>query len=89
MIAAAIVAVAMAASSTLAAATATPTSESHCVVEVVGIDRDGVFVTAGEVCFATETEAHATASRSSGTTMGRHYTSTGFGGSSVTIAGTT
>ncbi len=78
------------------------TTERHCVVEVTGV-RDGVFVTRPEVCFASQSEAvvHAAsigtdtadpnrATRSSGTnTIGIHFTSTWFSGSSVRIVGTT
>ncbi len=86
-----------------AAASAKPSAtERHCVVEVTGV-RDGVFVTRPEVCFASQTKAvvHARsigtdtasssrATRSSGTnTIGIHYTSTWFSGSSVRIVGTT
>ena len=86
-----------------AVASAKPsTTEQHCVVEVTGV-RDGVFVTRPEVCFASQTEAvvHAAsigtdtadlnrATRSSGNnTIGVHYTSTWFSGSSVRVVGTT
>ena len=86
-----------------AAASVKPsTTERHCVVEVTGV-RDGVFVTRSEVCFASQTKAvvHARSigtdaaslnrvTRSSGTnTIGIHFTSTWFSGSSVRIVGTT
>ena len=86
-----------------AAVSAKPsTTERHCVVEVTGV-RDGVFVTRPEVCFTSQTKAvvHAASistgtadpnrvTRSSGTnTIGVHYTSTWFSGSSVRIVGTT
>ena len=86
-----------------AAASAKPsTTERHCVVEVTGV-RDGVFVTRPEVCFTSQTKAvvHAASistgtadpnrvTRSSGTnTIGVHFTSTWFSGSSVRIVGTT
>ncbi|MEM9563554.1 MAG: hypothetical protein AAGA93_13095 [Actinomycetota bacterium] len=67
--------------------------ERHCVVEVTDV-RNGVFVTGPETCFDTEAEVARLAgqgvlARSSGnTTIGVHYTSTGFGGSSITIVGT-
>lgn len=65
--------------------------ETHCVIEVTGLDRDGVFITGPEICFATEAEVDTAAgsSRSSNGTIGRHYTSTGYAGSSLTISGTT
>ncbi len=72
--------------------------ERHCVVEATDVGNE-VLVTGPEVCFDTEVEAarHAgglgaqgESARSSGsTTIGVHYTSTGFGGSSITIVGTT
>ena len=76
--------------------------ESHCVVEVTGVE-DGVLVTGPEVCFTTESDAalHAAslgseaessqrAARSSGTnTIGMHYTSRWYSGSSVRVVGTT
>ena len=76
--------------------------EQHCVVEVSGVE-DGVLVAAPEVCFSVEAEAaaHAAAignsapvseriARSAGTsTIGLHYTSTWYGGSSVRVVGTT
>ena len=86
-----------------AAASAKPTeAERHCVIEVTGVE-DGVFVTHPEVCFASQAEAvvHAASIstepgerdrlvRSSGTnTIGIHYTSTSYSGSSVRIVGTT
>ena len=74
----------------------------HCVVDVTSVE-DGVFVTAPEVCFAVEVEAAAYAAslrveapgseriaRSAGTsTIGLHYTSRWYGGSSVRVVGTT
>lgn len=67
--------------------------ETHCVVEVTGVDRDGVFFTTPEICFGTEAEADAAAasknSRSSNGTIGKHYSSQNYGGSSITISGTT
>ena len=86
-----------------AGASAKPgTTERHCVVEVTGV-RDGVFVTRPEACFTSQTKAvvHAasintdtaegnSATRTSGTnTIGVHFTSTWFSGSSVRIVGTT
>ena len=76
--------------------------EQHCVVEVSGVE-DGVLVTGPEVCFSVEADAvaHAAAignggpvsersTRSSGTnTIGLHYTSRWYGGSSVRVVGTT
>ena len=77
-------------------------TEQHCVIEVIGVD-DGVFVTQPEVCFGSQAEAviHAAsinaepsgegdlALSSNSNTIGTHYTSTSFGGSSVRIVGTT
>lgn len=71
--------------------------QRHCVVEVTGV-RDGVFVTLPDVCFDTEEEAAAYAATigvgptgldrfAGSSTIGTHYTSTGFNGSSVRIAG--
>ena len=76
--------------------------EQHCVVEVTGV-QDGAFVTQPEVCFAVEADAAAHAAsigaaqpgkdqltRSSGdNTIGIHYTSTYYSGSSVRVVGTT
>ena len=75
--------------------------EQHCVVEVAGVEN-GVFVTQPEVCFAVEADAAAHAAsigagpgtdkltRSSGNnTIGIHYTSTYYSGSSVRVVGTT
>ncbi len=76
--------------------------EQHCVIEVTGVE-DGVFVTQPEVCFAVEAEAAAHAAsisteqprsgrvtRSSGTnTIGLHYSSSSYSGSSVRVVGTT
>ena len=83
---------------------ATPESlevERHCVVEVSGV-ADGVLVAGQEVCFATESDAalHAASlgsevpaskrvARSSGTnTIGMHYTSQWYSGSSIRVVGT-
>ena len=69
--------------------------EQHCVIEVTDVE-DGVFVTQPEVCFAVEAEAAAHAAsigaaqpgtgrptRSSGSnTIGIHYASTAYSGSS-------
>ena len=77
-------------------------NERHCVIEVIGVD-DGVFVTQPEVCFGSQAEAvvHAAsinaepsgegdlALSSNSNTIGTHYTSTSYGGSSVRIVGTT
>ena len=76
--------------------------ERHCVVEVASVEN-GVFVTHPEVCFAVEGDAAAhTASigaaqpgtgqmtRSSGNnTIGIHYASAAYSGSSVRVVGTT
>ena len=75
--------------------------ERHCVVEVTGVEG-GVFVTQPEVCFASRAGAtyHAASigaglgggfhqfARSSNT-IGIHYTSISYGGSSVRIVGST
>ena len=86
-----------------ASASAPPAgNERHCVIEVSGVD-DGVFVTQPEVCFGSQTEAvvHIASinaeqtgqgglTQSSGSnTIGTHYTSTSYSGSSVRIVGTT
>ena len=76
-------------------------AERHCVIEVTAV-QDGVFVTAPEVCFATPAEAdrHAasigadqasssTAQSSGNNTIGTHYSSTSYSGSSVRVVGTT
>lgn len=62
------------------------TPEQHCVVEVIA-ERDGVLITGNEICFAREADARSHSdSRSSGT-LGTHYTSTNYNGSSITITG--
>ena len=75
-------------------------TEQHCVIEVTGVE-DGVFLTGPEVCFGSQTEAviHAASvgaessgqvALASGTnTIGTHFTSTSYSGSSVRIVGTT
>lgn len=77
-------------------------AERHCVIAVTAV-YDGVLVTEPEVCFATPAQAdrHAAlvgtgrgrlsrALRSSGTnTIGTHFTSTSYRGSSVRVVGTT
>jgi hypothetical protein len=77
-------------------------AERHCVIAVTAV-HDGVLVTAPEVCFATPAHAdrHAASmgaeqagsnhtAKSSGTnTIGTHFTSTSYRGSSVRIVGTT
>ncbi|MDE0700639.1 MAG: hypothetical protein F4Z58_03925 [Acidimicrobiaceae bacterium] len=77
-------------------------AERHCVVEVTGVE-DGVYVTQPEVCFGSQAEAvlHAvlisTDTWESGgfllssgnNTIGTHYTSTSYSGSSVRVVGTT
>ena len=77
--------------------------EQHCVIEVTGVE-DGVFVTQPDVCFASQGVAalhaasvsarrsgplHHLARVSNTKTIGLHYTSTSYGGSSVRIVGTT
>lgn len=76
--------------------------ERHCVIAVTAV-QDGVLVTEPEVCFATTAQAdrhvasigaeRASSShlaRSSGTnTIGTHFSSTAYRGSSVRIVGTT
>jgi hypothetical protein len=72
--------------------------ERHCVVEVVAVEG-GELVTGEEVCFGSRAEAVRQASDASGwgsaalaarsTTIGVHYTSRSYGGSSITIVGTT
>ena len=77
-------------------------AERHCVIEVTAV-QDGVLVTAPEVCFATSAEAdrHAasigaeqasssySAQSSGSNTIGTHYSSTSYSGSSVRVVGTT
>lgn len=68
--------------------------DRHCVVDVVSI-RDGVMETGPEVCFDSEADADVFvgsvggSSRSASNIIGRHYTNLGYGGSSITIIGTT
>lgn len=76
--------------------------ERHCVVEVTGVEN-GVFVMSQEVCFTTESDAalHAAslgsgvaaskrAAKSSGAnTIGLHYSSRWYSGSSIRVVGTT
>lgn len=75
-------------------------TERHCVIEVTGVE-DGVFLTGPEVCFGSQTQAvmHAASASSAvsgqsalasgNNTIGTHYTSTFYSGSSVRIVGTT
>lgn len=77
-------------------------AERHCVVEVIGVEG-GVFVTQPEVCFASQSvavlyavsistdpgEGGGFALSSGNNTIGTHYTSTSYNGSSVRIVGTT
>lgn len=76
-------------------------ADRHCVIEATAV-QDGVLVTAPGVCFATPAEAdrHAASigaeqassntAQSSGTnTIGTHYSSTSYSGSSVRVVGTT
>lgn len=104
--AAAILLALVAISATAGASTATPRSERHCIVEVIG-NVDGALVTGPEICYpsrsgaarqiAAVTAAPALSaspggvSRAAGGTniIGVHYTSTNYGGSSITIIGTT
>ena len=76
--------------STSGVAEAKTEPDRHCVVEVVDVDRD-MLVTGPETCFGSRAEAqsHASsnASRSSGGVVGTHYTATNYGGSSITITG--
>lgn len=100
---AAVIAASVAVGAHVAGAAKPPDRERHCVIEVTGVE-DGVFVTQPEACFASRTRAavHAASlgiglregghrlTRSSNTnTIGVHYTSTSYGGSSVRIVGTT
>ena len=76
--------------------------DSHCVVEVTGVE-DGMLITGQEACFTTESNAalHVAslgseaqrskrAARSSGTNMiGLHYSSRWYSGSSIRVVGTT
>ena len=98
----AVVASGLAVSARAGAATKGLDVEQHCVVEVSGVE-DGVLVTGPEVCFAIEAEATAhvvdianrapvseRVARSSGTnTIGLHYTSRWYSGSSIRVVGTT
>lgn len=76
-------------------------AERHCVIAVTAV-QDGVLVTAPEVCFDTPAEAdrHAasvgtepatssSAQSSGNNTIGTHYSSTSYSGSSVRVVGTT
>lgn len=76
-------------------------AERHCVIAVTAV-QDGVLVTAPEVCFDTPAEADRHAAsigtgaassssvQSSGNnTIGTHYSSTSYSGSSVRVVGTT
>ena len=75
--------------------------ERHCVIEVTAV-QGGVFVTAPEVCFATPAaadrhvasmgakQASSSSVQSSGSnTIGTHYSSRSYSGSSVRVVGTT
>ncbi len=87
---------------TAGVASAGPEIERHCVVEVTGV-ADGVLLTSPAVCFAAESDAalhaaslgHAAAAskraaKSSGTnTIGLHYSSRWYSGSSIRVVGTT
>jgi len=93
----AVVALVIAAGSTALADAAGPAVrpvDRHCVVDVVSISG-GVMETGPEVCFPSEADADAFAafsgrsSRSVSNIIGRHYTSLGYSGSSITIVGTT
>lgn len=86
-----------------AAAAAEPhEAERHCVIAVTAV-QDGVLVTAPEVCFATPAQADSyaasmgtgkagssqSAQSSGNNTIGTHFTSTSYRGSSVRVVGTT
>ena len=69
----------------------------HCVVIVID-DNDGVLTTGPETCSDTEAEVDdfingaspgTTGLRSGSNVIGKHYKSTNYGGSSITIVGTT
>ncbi len=88
---------ALPAGAALPASTAKEPVEKHCVVTVVD-DTDGVLTTGPETCFDTEKEVDAyingnsigqSAARSGSNVIGKHFTSTNYGGSSVTVLGTT
>lgn len=74
-----------------------PQAEQHCLATVASNSR-GVIEIGPQTCFETEKEVDgfirdgrntsAAASRSSSQTIGRHYTNTGYSGSSITIVGT-
>ena len=96
-----VIASGLAGSASAASAAEPREAERHCVIEVTAVE-DGVLVTAPEVCFATPADAdhHAasigaeqassnTAQSSGSNTIGTHYSSTSYSGSSVRIVGTT
>lgn len=72
--------------------------ERHCVVTVID-NTHGLLTTGPETCFDTEEEVDthinsggingSTAARSASNTIGRHYKGANYGGSSITIIGTT
>ncbi len=66
-------------------------SEVHCVAHASGVDEDGVLIVSDPVC-GSEQLVSALVSSSAMTfgatyTIGRHYSSTGYSGSSITITG--
>jgi hypothetical protein len=66
------------------------TAERHCVLWVDGVDDDGALVERAMTCDDTAMEAATragTATRSGSFTIGRHFTGTGYSGSSITIVG--
>lgn len=96
-----VIASGLATGASVASATEPHEAERHCVIEVTAV-QDGVLVTAPEVCFATPAEAdrHAasigaeqtsssSAQSSGNNTIGTHYSSTSYSGSSVRVVGTT
>ncbi|MEM8904990.1 MAG: hypothetical protein AAGA17_05735 [Actinomycetota bacterium] len=68
-----------------------PAGVEHCVVHASGVDEDGVLIVSEPVCgserLATSMLNSSAMSRSTTYTLGRHFSSTSYGGSSITITG--
>ncbi len=67
--------------------------EVHCVAHASGVDEDGVLIVSEPVC-GSELTVSALVSSSAMAfgatyTIGRHYSGTGYSGSSITITGST
>lgn len=67
--------------------------ERHCVAHASGVDEDGVLVVSETVCGSESMISSMLRSPAmaygSTYTIGRHYTRTGYSGSSITITGST